>query len=358
MEDVHGKAGDQPDFDAQTWRRADRPLEQPAGQRAVDRGSAGAGRCDRRGRSRRQRQGRGHRLRRPNLLRRRGHHRIRQAAAAAVAADSRRHDRKLLEAGGRRDPRNGARRRARGRARLPLSRRRQVGEARHSRSEARPAPRARAGLSGCRASRVSARRSKCARRAIRSARRQAFDCGLVDRLVEGELSRTPWLSRRKFATSARSRNRPNGRTGSPSADPAVFDEFRKENAKRFRGFEAPLKNIEAVEDRDREAIQRRRHRRAQAVHGADGRRAIGGAALFLLCRAQGEQDRGPARKHRAAPDPQGRSDRCRHDGRRDFDELPVGGHPGDDHRDGARKRSTAAPASCARITKRAPPRGS
>jgi len=29
-------------------------------------------------------------------------------------------------------------------------------------------------------------------------------------------------------------------------DPNVFDEFRKENAKRFRGFEAPLKNIEAV----------------------------------------------------------------------------------------------------------------
>ncbi|HEX5257751.1 MAG TPA: 3-hydroxyacyl-CoA dehydrogenase NAD-binding domain-containing protein, partial [Sphingomicrobium sp.] len=29
-------------------------------------------------------------------------------------------------------------------------------------------------------------------------------------------------------------------------DTSVFDEFRKENAKRFRGFEAPLKNIEAV----------------------------------------------------------------------------------------------------------------
>src|SRR5207302_316115 len=29
-------------------------------------------------------------------------------------------------------------------------------------------------------------------------------------------------------------------------DPSVFDEFRQANAKRFRGFEAPLKNIEAV----------------------------------------------------------------------------------------------------------------
>ena len=51
---------------------------------------------------------------------------------------------------------------------------------------------------------------------------------------------------RKCATSARCPNRPSGRTSSTDADPAVFDAFRKENAKQFRGFEAPLKNIEAV----------------------------------------------------------------------------------------------------------------
>ena len=39
-------------------------------------------------------------------------------------------------------------------------------------------------------------------------------------------------------------------------DPAMFDEFRKENARKFRGFEAPLKNIEAVQVAMREAVRR------------------------------------------------------------------------------------------------------
>jgi 3-hydroxyacyl-CoA dehydrogenase len=76
--------------------------------------------------------------------------------------------------------------------------------------------------------------------------RQAFDCGLVDRLVEDELiphavgyaeevrdvRPLPKSSERQYKLN--------------ECDPAVFDEFRKENARRFRGFEAPLKNIEAV----------------------------------------------------------------------------------------------------------------
>ena len=47
------------------------------------------------------------------------------------------------QAGRRRDPRHRARRRARGRAGLPLSRRRSAGEARHAGGEARPAARRR-----------------------------------------------------------------------------------------------------------------------------------------------------------------------------------------------------------------------
>ena len=64
----------------------DRHLEQPAGQRARRRGPPGAGRGDRAGRGRRRDQGGRHPLRRPDLLRRRRHHRIRQAAGDAVAA--------------------------------------------------------------------------------------------------------------------------------------------------------------------------------------------------------------------------------------------------------------------------------
>ena len=133
--------------------------------------------------------------------------------------------------------------------------------------------------------------------------KEAFDCGLVDRLVEGELiPHAVGLCRRGARRPPAAQIVASGRTGSPMPIPRVFDEFRKENAKRFRGFEAPLKNIEAVKVATEKPYRRRRHRRAQVVHGADERRAIRRAALFLLRRAQGGQDRGPAREHRAAPD--------------------------------------------------------
>jgi 3-hydroxyacyl-CoA dehydrogenase len=76
--------------------------------------------------------------------------------------------------------------------------------------------------------------------------KQAFDCGLVDRLVEGEL--IPHAV--AFAEEVRD-VRPLAKSSErqdrmADAGPELFDEFRKENAKKFRGFEAPLKNIEAV----------------------------------------------------------------------------------------------------------------
>ncbi|HEX3423830.1 MAG TPA: 3-hydroxyacyl-CoA dehydrogenase NAD-binding domain-containing protein [Sphingomicrobium sp.] len=76
--------------------------------------------------------------------------------------------------------------------------------------------------------------------------KQAFDCGLVDRIVEGDL--IPHAV--AFAEEVRD-IRPLAKSSEredrmSDVDPAVFDEFRNENSKRFRGFEAPLKNIEAV----------------------------------------------------------------------------------------------------------------
>jgi 3-hydroxyacyl-CoA dehydrogenase len=76
--------------------------------------------------------------------------------------------------------------------------------------------------------------------------KQGFDCGLVDRLVEGDL--IPHAV--AFAEEVRN-IRPLSKSSErqdrlADTEPGIFDEFRKENAKRFRGFEAPLKNIEAV----------------------------------------------------------------------------------------------------------------
>ena len=50
--------------------------------------------------------------------------------------------------------------------------------------------------------------------------------------------------------------------------------------------------------RDRKALLRRRPRRAQVVHGADERRPGQGAAIFLLRRAQGGEDRRHRRRRR------------------------------------------------------------
>ena len=76
--------------------------------------------------------------------------------------------------------------------------------------------------------------------------KEGFECGLVDRLAEGEL--IPHAV--AFAEEVRD-IRPLAKSSERAdriadVDPGIFDEFAKENAKRFRGFEAPFKNIEAV----------------------------------------------------------------------------------------------------------------
>ena len=73
-----------------------------------------------------------------------------------------------------------------------------------------------------------------------------FACGLIDRLIEGDLIphavgyAEEVRDVRPLPKSSERQDKLN------ECDPSVFDDFRMENAKRFRGFEAPLKNVEAV----------------------------------------------------------------------------------------------------------------
>jgi 3-hydroxyacyl-CoA dehydrogenase len=76
--------------------------------------------------------------------------------------------------------------------------------------------------------------------------REAYDCGLVDRLIEDDLivhavayaeevkdvRPLPKSSERQYKLN--------------ECDPSVFDDFRKKNARKFRGFDAPEANIRAV----------------------------------------------------------------------------------------------------------------
>src|SRR5436853_7544944 len=76
--------------------------------------------------------------------------------------------------------------------------------------------------------------------------KEAFNCGLVDRLIEGELIphavgyAEEVRDVRPLSKSSERQDRLN------QCAPDTFDTFLKENARKFRGFEAPLKNVEAV----------------------------------------------------------------------------------------------------------------
>ncbi len=77
--------------------------------------------------------------------------------------------------------------------------------------------------------------------------KEAFECGLVDRLIEDDLiphavgyaeevrdvRPLPKSSERQYKIN--------------ECDPSVFEDFRKENARKFRGFDAPEANVRAVE---------------------------------------------------------------------------------------------------------------
>jgi len=77
--------------------------------------------------------------------------------------------------------------------------------------------------------------------------KEAYEAGLVDRLIEGELEPHA-VAFAEEVKDARPLPKSSGRQDKlADVDPGVFDEFRKENARKFNGFEAPEKNIQAIE---------------------------------------------------------------------------------------------------------------
>jgi 3-hydroxyacyl-CoA dehydrogenase len=79
--------------------------------------------------------------------------------------------------------------------------------------------------------------------------RDACDVGLVDRLVDAELIQHA-VALADEVKDIRPLSKSSERDEKLKAardNPAIFDEFRKANARKFRGFEAPEANIKAVE---------------------------------------------------------------------------------------------------------------
>ncbi|HEY5713071.1 MAG TPA: 3-hydroxyacyl-CoA dehydrogenase NAD-binding domain-containing protein [Allosphingosinicella sp.] len=79
--------------------------------------------------------------------------------------------------------------------------------------------------------------------------KEAFEIGLVDRLIEGDLEQHAVAFAEEVRdirpipkSSARDEKLADAR-----ANPGIFDEFRKANARKFKGFDAPEYNVRAIE---------------------------------------------------------------------------------------------------------------
>src|SRR5688500_9099866 len=77
--------------------------------------------------------------------------------------------------------------------------------------------------------------------------KEAYEVGLVDRLIEGELEPHAVAFAEEVKDSRPLPKSSERQDKMAHVDPAVFDDFRKENARKFKGFEAPEKNIQAIE---------------------------------------------------------------------------------------------------------------
>ncbi|HEX8579035.1 MAG TPA: enoyl-CoA hydratase/isomerase family protein, partial [Allosphingosinicella sp.] len=79
--------------------------------------------------------------------------------------------------------------------------------------------------------------------------KEAYEVGLVDRLIEGDLLQhaVAYADEVKDTRPIRKSSELDEKLAEARANPTLFDDFRKENARKFRGFDAPEYNVRAIE---------------------------------------------------------------------------------------------------------------
>jgi 3-hydroxyacyl-CoA dehydrogenase len=79
--------------------------------------------------------------------------------------------------------------------------------------------------------------------------KEACQLGLVDRLIEGELEQhaVAFAEQVRDVRPIPKTSEADDKLAEARANPAIFDEFRKANAKKMKGFDAPEANIKAVQ---------------------------------------------------------------------------------------------------------------
>jgi 3-hydroxyacyl-CoA dehydrogenase len=79
--------------------------------------------------------------------------------------------------------------------------------------------------------------------------KEAYEVGLLDKLIEGDLEQhaVAYAHEVKDYRPIPKASENDDKLAEARANPAVFDEFRKANGRKFRGFEAPEYNVRAIE---------------------------------------------------------------------------------------------------------------
>jgi len=79
--------------------------------------------------------------------------------------------------------------------------------------------------------------------------KEAYDVGLVDRLIEGDLLQhaVAYAEEVKAVSPLPKSSERDEKLAEARDNPGLFDEFRKTNARKFRGFDAPEYNIRCIE---------------------------------------------------------------------------------------------------------------
>jgi 3-hydroxyacyl-CoA dehydrogenase len=78
---------------------------------------------------------------------------------------------------------------------------------------------------------------------------EAYEAGLLDKLIEGDLLQhaVAYAHEVKDSRPLPKSSERDEKLAEARSNPGIFDEFRKANAKKFRGFDAPEYNIRAIE---------------------------------------------------------------------------------------------------------------
>ena len=254
--------------------------------------------------------------------------------------------RRLAQAGDRRHPRHRPRRRPGGGARLPLPRRRPLGPLRPAGGRRSACCRAPAAPSACRASSGAQKALEMVTSGQHVPAKACLDMGLVDEIVEeGKLREGALAFARKVVAEGRPLKKVrdlNDKVEAARGHPEIFADFRKANARKFRGFLAPEYNIRCIEAAVNQPFDEGLKTERTLFMELMTRPAERRPALRLLRRAPGGQDPRRAGRHAADPGQQRRHHRRRHHGRRHRHELRQRRHPGDHRRGRSRTRSTAA----------------